>query len=315
MKDDVRIKRDATAARPALFGYMPDLTIQTEEETAETASAVRFTQGNSWLTGVGMNIDNKTRPTSCSRGHVVNLKAERPRPGNEETSFASLLLIVAASALAERADREKPISLRSQSHQRRRCKEKSRSTKVMSCSRRARWSLLRQACRHSGRRWLPEGRRLRRPRRTRPLQAETRRQGRVHRGRRRAHRARRAQRNHRVLHPRLGAQRPRRGQGNYISYDGLHEKYQVTSGVSADGKGPPRRRAAASAPSSSRRAKQRRTDKRRPADPETLRQPAEQGVSTMPYELILAEQRGRVGLITLNRRSSSTPSATSWSRK
>ena len=26
--------------------------------------------------------------------------------------------------------------------------------------------------------------------------------------------------------------------GNYISYDGLHEKYQVTSGVSADGKGP-----------------------------------------------------------------------------
>ena len=28
--------------------------------------------------------------------------------------------------------------------------------------------------------------------------------------------------------------------GNYISYDGLHEKYQVTSGVSADGKGPAR---------------------------------------------------------------------------
>jgi lipopolysaccharide export system protein LptA len=26
--------------------------------------------------------------------------------------------------------------------------------------------------------------------------------------------------------------------GNYISYDGLHEKYLVTSGVSADGKGP-----------------------------------------------------------------------------
>ena len=28
--------------------------------------------------------------------------------------------------------------------------------------------------------------------------------------------------------------------GNYISYDGLHEKYQVTSGVSAAGKGPAR---------------------------------------------------------------------------
>lgn len=61
MKDDVRIKRDATATRPALFAFMPDLTIQTEEETAETRSPVRFTQGKSWLTGVGMHIDNKTQ--------------------------------------------------------------------------------------------------------------------------------------------------------------------------------------------------------------------------------------------------------------
>jgi lipopolysaccharide export system protein LptC len=61
MKDDVRIKRDATAVRPALFGFMPDLTIQTEEETADTRSAVRFNQGKSWLTGTGMHIDNKTQ--------------------------------------------------------------------------------------------------------------------------------------------------------------------------------------------------------------------------------------------------------------
>ncbi|TXG88905.1 MAG: LPS export ABC transporter periplasmic protein LptC [Rhodocyclaceae bacterium] len=79
MKDDVRIKRDATATRPALFGYMPDLTIQTEEETAETASAVRFTQGNSWLTGVGMNIDNKTQTyvlQSRARGEFESRKAQ-----------------------------------------------------------------------------------------------------------------------------------------------------------------------------------------------------------------------------------------------
>ena len=79
MKDDVRIKRDATAARPALFGYMPDLTIQTEEETAETASAVRFTQGNSWLTGVDMKIDNKTQTyvlQSRARGEFESRKAQ-----------------------------------------------------------------------------------------------------------------------------------------------------------------------------------------------------------------------------------------------
>lgn len=61
MKDDVRIKRDATAIRPELIGVMPDLTIQTEEETAETRSPVHFTQGKSWLKGVGMHIDNKTQ--------------------------------------------------------------------------------------------------------------------------------------------------------------------------------------------------------------------------------------------------------------
>jgi lipopolysaccharide export system protein LptC len=61
LRDDVRIKRDATAQRPALFGSMPDLTIQTEEETAYTASPVEFNQGNSWLKGVGMQLDNKAQ--------------------------------------------------------------------------------------------------------------------------------------------------------------------------------------------------------------------------------------------------------------
>lgn len=61
LRDDVRIKRDPTPVRAALFGYMPDLTIQTEEETASTQSTVLFTQGSSWLKGTGMHIDNKTQ--------------------------------------------------------------------------------------------------------------------------------------------------------------------------------------------------------------------------------------------------------------
>lgn len=61
LNDDVRVKRDPTPDRLALFGYMPDLTINTEEETAFTGSPVRFTQGASWLKGVGMHLDNKTQ--------------------------------------------------------------------------------------------------------------------------------------------------------------------------------------------------------------------------------------------------------------
>lgn len=61
LQDDVRIKRDPTATREALYGTMPDLTILTNEETANTESPVRFTQGKSWLTGVGMHLDNKTQ--------------------------------------------------------------------------------------------------------------------------------------------------------------------------------------------------------------------------------------------------------------
>jgi len=61
LKDDVHIKRDATPTRAALFGEMPDLTVQTDDETADTRSPVHFTQGNSWLKGVGMHLDNKAQ--------------------------------------------------------------------------------------------------------------------------------------------------------------------------------------------------------------------------------------------------------------
>jgi lipopolysaccharide export system protein LptC len=61
LRDDVQLKRDPTPLRAALFGYMPDLTVHTEEETASTRSTVLFTQGNSWLKGEGMRIDNKTQ--------------------------------------------------------------------------------------------------------------------------------------------------------------------------------------------------------------------------------------------------------------
>lgn len=56
--DDVRITRAATADRPELLARSPDLTANTEEGTAFTSSPVEITQGNSWVTGVGAQIDN-----------------------------------------------------------------------------------------------------------------------------------------------------------------------------------------------------------------------------------------------------------------
>ena len=61
LRDDVQLKRDPTPLRAALFGYMPDLTVRTEEETAFTQSSVLFTQGKSWFKGDGMHLDNKTQ--------------------------------------------------------------------------------------------------------------------------------------------------------------------------------------------------------------------------------------------------------------
>lgn len=61
MHNDVRLKRNPSAKRPALNGYMDELTINTVDETAFTKSPVLFTEGGSWLKGVGMHVDNRTQ--------------------------------------------------------------------------------------------------------------------------------------------------------------------------------------------------------------------------------------------------------------
>lgn len=57
--DNVVVTREATPERPALTGTMPDLTVQPDAGTAFTNSPVEITQGQSWVKGVGMQIDNK----------------------------------------------------------------------------------------------------------------------------------------------------------------------------------------------------------------------------------------------------------------
>lgn len=56
--EDVRLSRAATADRPELLARMPDLTAHPDLGTAFTNSPVEITMGQSWLKGVGAQVDS-----------------------------------------------------------------------------------------------------------------------------------------------------------------------------------------------------------------------------------------------------------------
>jgi lipopolysaccharide export system protein LptC len=56
--DDVVATRAATAQRPEMVARMPDLTIQPDDGIGFTGSPVQITEGQSWVKGVGMHLDN-----------------------------------------------------------------------------------------------------------------------------------------------------------------------------------------------------------------------------------------------------------------
>lgn len=51
-------QRGATAKAPQLVAQMPDLTLQTQDKYAFTASPVEINQGNAWLKGIGLRMDH-----------------------------------------------------------------------------------------------------------------------------------------------------------------------------------------------------------------------------------------------------------------
>ena len=57
---NVTLVRAATADRETLVGTAPDLTILPDAETAHTDSPVQLVQGQSWLKGKGLDVDNAT---------------------------------------------------------------------------------------------------------------------------------------------------------------------------------------------------------------------------------------------------------------
>lgn len=58
---DVKIQRAATPSQELMLATMPDLTIRPDDEKGFTKSPVLITQGKSWLTGVGMQVNNNTQ--------------------------------------------------------------------------------------------------------------------------------------------------------------------------------------------------------------------------------------------------------------
>lgn len=82
--DQVEIHRAATAKEGELVATMSELTVLTEEEKAFTKSRVLITQTNSWVQGVGMQVDNKLRTyllesavTGQIESHFSRKKAQR----------------------------------------------------------------------------------------------------------------------------------------------------------------------------------------------------------------------------------------------
>lgn len=59
--NNVRIQRAASPGQELMLATMPDLTIRPDDEKGFTKSPVRITQGKSWLTGVGMQVNNNTQ--------------------------------------------------------------------------------------------------------------------------------------------------------------------------------------------------------------------------------------------------------------
>ena len=76
--DNVSVTRAATPDRLAMVARMPDLTAQPEAGIAFTGSPVEIIQGQSWVKGVGIHIDNNTSTLvlqSQVRGQYIRSRA------------------------------------------------------------------------------------------------------------------------------------------------------------------------------------------------------------------------------------------------
>jgi lipopolysaccharide export system protein LptC len=82
LSEQVEVRRAGSDQNPPLLVETPELTVLTSEEKAFTKSHVLITQGNSWVQGVGMQVDNKLQTYLLESRSAEKLKAIRPRKRN-----------------------------------------------------------------------------------------------------------------------------------------------------------------------------------------------------------------------------------------
>ena len=76
--DNVSVTRAATPDRQEMVARMPDLTAQPDAGIAFTGSPVEITQGQSWIKGIGIHIDNNNSTLvlqSQVRGQFIRPRA------------------------------------------------------------------------------------------------------------------------------------------------------------------------------------------------------------------------------------------------
>lgn len=77
--DDVVATRAATRNRSQMVARMPDLTVQPDDGIGFTGSPVEITEGNSWVKGVGMHLDNN-ESTLVLQSQVTGLYSKPKAP-------------------------------------------------------------------------------------------------------------------------------------------------------------------------------------------------------------------------------------------
>lgn len=77
--ENVRVTRLASANDPAMTAYSPDLTVFPDDEKAFTKSPVLITQGQSWLKGVGLQVDNRAQTYILESQAVAVLESKHAK--------------------------------------------------------------------------------------------------------------------------------------------------------------------------------------------------------------------------------------------
>jgi lipopolysaccharide export system protein LptC len=76
---NVRIVRAATAKDPAMVATTPELTVFPDEEKAFTKSPVLITQGQSWIKGVGLQMDNRAQTYILESNASASLESKNAK--------------------------------------------------------------------------------------------------------------------------------------------------------------------------------------------------------------------------------------------